>query len=305
MRSAGHRLREILGSAAAATGGQNCVAAPGAFNGLCGRIVADQGFQCAYISGAAVSASAGVPDIGVLTLDHFARSIREVVQASGLPLICDADTGFGEVEMVSRTVAEYIHAGAAGLHLEDQVFPKRCGHLDGKALISTSEMCEKVQRAKAASVKHSNGEFIICARTDARGVHDFNSAVERAKEYVNSGADMIFPEGLASLEEFRLFSDEMKKLKSPPYLLANMTEFGKTPYISVGEFKTAGYHVVIFPVTTLRCAMKPVEDVLKMIQKDGSAENFVPKMFTRQNLYDALRYTPGKEWTFPSSVKET
>jgi len=294
MRNAGAKLRKILQ--------KECVAAPGAFNGLCGRLVADQGFKCAYISGAAVTASAGVPDIGVLTLDHFAKSIREVAQASGLPLICDADTGFGEVEMVTRTVVEYINAGAAGLHLEDQVFPKRCGHLDGKELISTADMCAKVEAAKKASLAHSDGEFIICARTDARGVEGYDSAVKRAAQYVTSGADMIFPEGLTSLKEFQDFSDAMDKLPRRPLLLANMTEFGKTDFIAVKDFAKAGYNVVIFPVTTLRCAMKPVEEVLKLLKDEGSVEAFVPRMFTRNQLYDSLRYKPGEEWTYPSSA---
>ena len=161
---------------------KDCIALPGAFNGFVGRMVKEHGFQGGYISGAALTACAGVPDIGVLTLDHFSRVIREVVNVSDLPLIVDADTGFGEAEMVTRTVKEYHHSGAAGLHIEDQEFPKRCGHLDGKNLISTQAMVDKIHRARDASQACSNGEFIICARTDAAGVpaHGFDEAVERA-----------------------------------------------------------------------------------------------------------------------------
>jgi len=297
MRNAGTRLRQILQ--------KECVATPGAFNGLCGRLIADHGFKTAYISGAAVTASAGVPDIGILTLDHFSRVIREVSMASGLPLMCDADTGFGESEMMCRTVAEYIHAGAGGLHLEDQVFPKRCGHLDNKKLVTIEEMCEKVERAKAASIAYSDGEFVICARTDAYAVEGFDCAVQRATAYVKAGADMIFPEGLGTVEDFKNFSAAMDKLPRRPLLLANMTEFGKTPYIPVKQFGEFGYNMVIFPVTTLRCAMKPVEEVLELIKTEGSAEKYVPKMFTRAELYSTIRYTPGEEWTFPSTATTT
>lgn len=269
--------------------------------------MADKGFKGGYISGAAVTASAGVPDIGVLTLDHFTRVIQEVATASGLPLIADADTGFGESEMVKRLVFEYERAGAAGLHIEDQVFPKRCGHLDGKDLVSTKSFCEKVERARGVADGLNSG-FIVCARTDARSVFGFDEAVERASEYVRAGAEMIFPESLTTADEFAKMADAMRKLPGPapgggPYMLANMTEFGKTQYISTPEFDKLGYHCVIFPVTTLRCAMKPVQEVLDLLAAEGSAEKYVDKMFSRKELYSTIRYTPGEEWTFPSSSK--
>lgn len=296
--AAGKRLRDVFAQG-------SCISVPGAFNGLCGRVVADKGFKAAYISGAAVTASAGVPDIGILTLDHFSRVIEEVSTASGLPLIADADTGFGESEMVKRLVRDYEKAGAAALHIEDQVFPKRCGHLDGKELVPSKDFCEKVERARLVADSLNSG-FIICARTDAKGVLGFDEAVKRAEEYVRAGAEMIFPEGLATRDEFEKMADALRKLPGPapgggPYMLANMTEFGKTDYISTPEFGKLGYHCVIFPVTTLRCAMKPVQEVLDLLAQEGSAEKYVPKMFSRQELYSTIRYKPGVEWTYPSS----
>lgn len=282
-----------------------CIAVPGAFNGMVGRMVKERGFHAGYISGAALTACAGVPDIGVLTLDHFTSRIKEISTVSGLPLICDADTGFGEAEMVSRTTVEYIHAGAAALHLEDQVFPKRCGHLLGKSLISSDDMVTKVERAVAASKQHSDGEFVVCARTDARSVTGMDEALARATKYVEAGADMIFPEGLQSREEFQLFADEMAKLPKAPFMLANMTEFGQTPYVSVNDFKKMGYHCVIFPVTTFRCAMKGVEEVLDVIKNDdNTVEGHLDRMYSRKALYNTIGYTPGVEWTFPDTTSE-
>jgi len=298
---AGFRLREVLNKG-------KCITVPGAYSGLVGRIVADKGFESAYISGAAVTATAGVPDIGVLTLDHFSRVISEVATASGLPLIADADTGFGEVEMVKRCVFEYERANAGALHIEDQVFPKRCGHLDGKELVPSKDFCLKVEAARQVAESRGSG-FIVCARTDARSVDGFDAAVKRAEEYVRAGAEMIFPESLATADEFAKMADAMRKLPGPapgggPYMLANMTEFGKTQYISTPEFGTLGYHCVIFPVTTLRCAMKPVQEVLDLLAAEGSAEKYVSKMFTRGELYKTIRYTPGVEWTHPSPSSE-
>ncbi|MBX3357296.1 MAG: isocitrate lyase/phosphoenolpyruvate mutase family protein [Phycisphaeraceae bacterium] len=280
----------------------SCVAAPGAFNGLCARAVARAGFKACYVSGAATSVCAGVPDVGVLTMDHFCRVIREVRDGSGLPVLVDADTGFGEAEMVRRTVIEYERAGAAGLHLEDQVFPKRCGHLDGKTLVPTDHMCEKVAWAAKAAEQSGCG-FIICARTDARGVDGFEAAVERARAYVEAGADMIFPEGLATESEFSRFAEAMGRgsgKRAGPYLLANMTEFGKTPIIPVDRFAAMGYSIVIFPVTLLRIAMGEVMRSLEILKKDGSAARLLEEMQTRQQLYDLIDYTPGSPWEWPS-----
>lgn len=283
---------------------RECVALPGAFNALCGRAIARAGFEGCYVSGAATSVSAGVPDVGLLTLEHFCRVIREIADASGLPLIADADTGFGEAEMVRRTVIEYARAGAAGLHIEDQKFPKRCGHLDGKELVPTDHMIEKVQWAAKAATDADGGRFIICARTDARGVDGFDAAVDRAAAYVLAGADMIFPEGLASEDEFARFAKAMAgvrraNMQRGPYLLANMTEFGKTPLIPVSRFAEIGYSCVIFPVSLLRVAMGAVSKALTQLRRDGSVSGFIDSMQTRKELYDLIDYTPGEPWEFP------
>lgn len=243
---------------------------------------------------------AGVPDIGVLTLEHFCRVIREVADSGGLPVLADADTGFGEAEMVRRTVVEYSRAGAAGLHIEDQEFPKRCGHLDGKRLVSVDHMCEKIEWA-ARAARSCNG-FLVCARTDARGVDGLDEAVRRAREYSRAGAHMIFPEGLASEAEFQQFAHAMKGEKTGdphPYLLANMTEFGKTPLISLSRFAGIGYSCVIYPVSLLRVAMGAVARALEQLHREGTVESFVGQMQSRQDLYSLIGYSPGTPWEFP------
>lgn len=296
---------------------KSCVAIPGAFNALCARAIARAGFEACYVSGAATSVCAGVPDVGLLTLEHFCRVIREVADGSRLPVLADADTGFGEAEMVRRTVIEYARAGAAGLHLEDQKFPKRCGHLDGKELVATDHMIEKVQWAARAARETSNPAnqqvskseeepgFIICARTDARGVEGFEQAVNRAAAYTLAGADMIFPEGLATEDEFKRFAEAMRRVKGPnprggPYLLANMTEFGKTPIIPLSRFEQMGYSCVIFPVSLLRVAMGAVTRALEQLKKDGSVQQLLPQMQSRQELYELINYKPGVPWEFPA-----
>lgn len=275
---------------------------PGSFNALAGLAVRKAGFEATYISGAATSVCAGVPDVGLLTLEHFCRLIKEVHDASGLPLIADADTGFGESEMVRRTVIEYARAGAAGLHLEDQVFPKRCGHLDGKKLIPLDHATEKVGAAAATAKALENG-FVVCARTDARGVEGFDAAVSRAMAYVEAGADMIFPEGLASEDEFAKFAGALRGSLSASlrgvYLLANMTEFGKTPIIPAKRFGEMGYECVIYPVSLLRVAMGAISRALEQLQKDGDVSGLLDGMQTRQELYELIGYTPGKEWESP------
>ncbi|MCC7388839.1 MAG: isocitrate lyase/phosphoenolpyruvate mutase family protein [Phycisphaerales bacterium] len=300
----GARLRSLMDA--------SVVAAPGAFNALVGMAVARAGFDAAYVSGGATSVAAGVPDVGLLTLEHFCRVIREVADGSGLPVLADADTGFGEAEMVRRTVIEYHRAGAAGLHLEDQVFPKRCGHLDGKALVPTDHMCEKVAWAAKASRDCSDGAFVVCARTDARGVDGMDAAVERAQAYVEAGADMIFPEGLKSEAEFGEFAramkgDAKKGSQAPrhqgteggPYLLANMTEFGKTPLIPLARFGEMGYDLVIYPVSMLRVAMGAVTRALATLKAEGTVGPFLGEMQTREELYGLVGYTPGEAWEFP------
>lgn len=294
-QSPAQRLREMMDASGS---GDRCVAMPGSFNALCALAVKQAGFSATYVSGAATSVAAGVPDVGLLTLEHFARLIREIHDATGLPLIADADTGFGEAEMVRRTVIEYANAGAAGLHLEDQQFPKRCGHLEGKALVSVDHMAEKVQWASAAA-RDVPGGMIVCARTDARGVEGFPAAVQRAKAYVEAGAEMIFPEGLASEDEFARFAGELRSAVSRPvFLLANMTEFGKTPIIPLARFAAMGYSCVIFPVSLLRVAMGAVTAALGELRREGSVAPFIDKMQTRQQLYDLVDYKPGTPWAF-------
>ena len=269
------------------------VMAPGAFNALVSKAVKNAGFSAVYISGGATANVSGYPDIGLITLTEMCRTIREIADASGLPVIADADTGYGEVESCVRTVVEYERAGAAALHIEDQVFPKRCGHLDGKELISASEMADKV----SAMAKHKlSPDFVIIARTDARHVTDFADAVKRANVYREAGADMIFPEGLQSESEFGDFAKA-----SPGYLLANMTEFGKTPDISATRFHELGYSLVIYPLSMMRLAMGEVTRGLASLQLHGSVKETLGKMQTRKDLYALLGYEPGIEWTFPSN----
>lgn len=286
---AAKRLRDAMNA--------RCVALPGAFNGLVAKAVADAGFEGTYISGAAVSACAGLPDVGLVTLEHFCRVIGEVFRASGLPLIADADTGFGEGEMVTRAVWEYHHAGAAGFHIEDQVFPKRCGHLDGKALVPVEHMAEKVKRAADARDACSGGAFIVCARTDAAGVDGLDAAIARARAYLDAGADMIFPEGLRSEADFAKVAEALRPKGA--LLLANMTEFGKTPIIPRARFESMGYHCVIHPVSTLRSAMGEAQRMLAALKRDGDVNASLPAMQDRAELYRLLGYTPGREWVFP------
>ena len=269
------------------------VVAPGAFNALVGRAVARAGFDACYISGGATANVAGVPDIGLISLSEMCRTIREITQATGLPTIVDADTGYGEAESVARTVVEYERAGAAGLHLEDQVFPKRCGHLEGKTLVAIDHMVEKVAAAVSARL---SDDFIIIARTDARSVTGMDDAINRANAYRQAGADMIFPEGLESEDEFAAFA-----AGSPGLLLANMTEFGKTPDISANRFAELGYQLVIYPLSVMRLAMKQVVAGLAELKNKGTLSDVLDQMQTRAELYELLNYTPSEQWDFPSA----
>ncbi len=288
----GHRLRSLMSD--------HCVGLPGAFNGMVARQATMAGFEGLYVSGAAVTASFGVPDIGLLTLNEFCNVIQQVSLGSGLPVIADADTGFGEAEMVTRAVHEYSRAGAAGFHIEDQVFPKRCGHLDGKKLIPIDHFAEKVATAAAARDRLGNG-FIVCARTDAAGVDGVDATIERSKAYLDAGADMIFPEGLHSEADFARVAEELKAYKGDAFLLANMTEFGKTPIINLSRFAAMGYSCVIWPVTTLRAAMGETARILADLKRDGEVTAFLDRVQTRKELYAALGYTPREEWTFGST----
>jgi methylisocitrate lyase len=258
------------------------VVIPGVFNPLVARMAEKMGFRAMYLSGAALSASTGVPDIGILTQTEFADAARALTRASHLPLLCDADTGFGEALNVERTVHLLEEAGAAGLHLEDQQFPKRCGHLSGKALVPAEEMASKIRAAAAA---RRDPDFVVVARTDARGVTDFKDAVRRALLYLEAGADAIFPEALESAEEFAAFAKEV-----PAPLLANMTEFGRGPSLDVQVLASMGYRMVIYPVTALRAALKAAEQTLADILHKGHQRDRLPHMLTRAELYDLLDY---------------
>ena len=267
------------------------VMCPGAFNALVARVVAKAGFDSVYISGGATANVAGYPDIGLITLTEMCRTIREIADASGLPVVVDADTGYGEVECVVRTGVEYERAGAAAMHIEDQEFPKRCGHLDDKTLIPAQDMADKI----AAAAKHRlSKDFIIIARTDARGVTGMKEAIDRANLYRKAGADVIFPEGLQSEAEFAEFAKG-----SPGLLLANMTEFGKTPDIPAKRFAELGYQIVIYPLSMMRLAMGHVTRGLESLKKHGSVREVLGEMQTRQELYDLLGYQPGVQWNFP------
>src|SRR5258708_24604255 len=242
---------------------RGCVPIPGVFNALTARIAERAGFQAVYQSGADLSAGlAGVPDVGLITQTEFAREARYLTQAVSIPIISDADTGFGEALAVERTVQEFEQAGLAGLHLEDQELPKRCGHLSGKTLVGRESMVAKV---KAAIAARRDASFVIIARTDARAVAGIDDALDRAKAYLDAGADMIFPEALETSAEFERFSREI----SAP-LIANMTEFGKSPLLTVKQLAEMGYKGVLFPVTLFRTAMKGVELALAHLAAEGS-----------------------------------
>lgn len=260
------------------------LAIPGAFNPLCAKLAERVGFRAVYLSGGALSAGNGVPDIGLLTLTEFVQAAQLTAQATALPLLCDADTGFGEALNVERTVRMFEAAGVAGIHLEDQEFPKRCGHLSGKSVVPAEAMAAKVRAAVAAK---RDTDFVIIARTDAKGVHGFDDAVRRAKMYLEAGADAIFPEAMESGDEFERFA----KAVPGATLLANMTEFGKSPLLDVNTLGALGYRLVLFPLTAFRAAMKAAEDTLRDLFANGTQAASVPKMQSRQALYDALGYT--------------
>jgi methylisocitrate lyase len=235
------------------------------------------------MSGAVLSADLGLPDIGLTSLPEVAQRGRAVARVTSLPSIIDIDTGFGEPMNVARTVQEIEELGLAGCHLEDQVNPKRCGHLDNKTLTDRDTM---VRRIKAAVDAKRDKNFLVIARTDARGVEGLEAAIDRAKSYVDAGAEMIFPEALADEREFEQFR---KAIPNTP-LLANMTEFGKSKHLTTQQLQSLGFNLVIYPVTSLRLAMKAVEAGLTKLRDDGTQENLVQQMQTRKELYELLRY---------------
>ena len=278
-RNRGSRLRELIE--------KQTVVLPGSFNALTAMQIERAGFQALYISGASLSAARGLPDIGLLSLTEVVSDAVAIAKAVAIPAIVDADTGFGPPLAVMRAVKEFEQAGLAGIQIEDQELPKKCGHLSGKRLVSTRDMVNKI---RAASDARRDREFFIIARTDARAVEGVDEAVKRAREYIDAGADAIFPEALESADEFRRFAGRLAKEGSKAPLVANMTEFGRTPYLSVAEFEDLGYRLVLFPVTALRIAAKAVEQMLSELRCHGSQKNLLERMQTRQELYELLRY---------------
>ena len=273
------RLRELIA--------KRTVVLPGAFNALSAMQIERSGFEAIYVSGAALAATRGLPDIGLLSMTEVVSDASTIANAVVIPALADADTGFGPPLAVMRTVREMERAGLSGIQLEDQDMPKKCGHLPGKRLVSRAEMVDKI---KAAVEARLDPDFFIVARTDARAVEGIAAAVERAQAYVDAGADAIFPEALESAEEFQMFARQLAKAGLKVPLVANMTEFGKTPYLRVSEFEDLGYRLVLFPATALRVAAKAIETMLAELKSAGSQRALLEQMQTRQQLYDLLRY---------------
>ncbi len=254
---------------------------PGAHNGLAALQARKAGFEGLYLSGAAMSASMGLPDLGIMTAADVAFFVRQVAGASGLPVVVDADTGFGEALNVMATVSTLEAAGAAAIHIEDQILPKKCGHLSDKRLANPGDMAAKV----AAAVR-ARRDLLVIARTDAAASEGLDAAVTRARLYLEAGADAIFPEALTSAEMFRAFAEAVPGVP----LLANMTEFGRTPPFTAAEFESFGYAMVIWPVSSLRVAAKAQEDLYASIARDGATTAMLPRMQTRAELYETIGY---------------
>ena len=270
------RLRELLAR-------DEILMAPGAHDALTARIAEVSGFEVVYITGAGtVNTQLGMPDHSMITLTEMVQSATRMARATTLPIVSDADTGYGGVLNVMRTVREFQLAGIAGIHIEDQVMPKRCGHLKGKEIIPIEEMMGKIQ---AACHARTDPDFLIIARVDARATLGFDEAVRRGKAYMEAGADMIFPEALESEEEFRDFA---RQVTAP--LLANMTEYGKTPYLTAARFQDLGYRMVIYPVSAMRVAIKAIYDLFREIRRTGTQKQSLKHMFTRDQLYDLIGY---------------
>lgn len=259
------------------------VVMPGAFSPLTALAAHKQGARAVYLSGGAITNNlTGLPDIALITLEEMAGVAARTCQVVPVPVLCDADTGFGEAWNVVRAVIELERAGLAGIHLEDQVSPKRCGHLDGKDVVPTQQMVAKIRAAVSA---RRDPSFVLVARTDARGVEGLDAAIDRAKAYLDAGADAIFPEGLTSESEFAQFRS---RIEAP--LLANMTEFGKTPLITADKFGEMGYQMVIFPVTALRVMLKSLNAFYNELLEAGTQAGWMDKMVTRAELYDLIDY---------------
>ncbi|MFB6231235.1 MAG: methylisocitrate lyase [Salinibacter sp.] len=255
---------------------------PGAFSPLVAMLFEEQGFDGIYISGAVLSADLGLPDVGLTTMTEVLGRGRQIARVTNLPSIIDIDTGFGETLNMARTLQELEEHGLAGCHLEDQVNPKRCGHLDHKSLVPTETMIQKIRAAVEA---RRDPNFLLIARTDARSVDGMGAALDRAQAYVDAGADALFPEGLRTEEEFATFGDAF----DVP-LLANMTEFGKSPLLEASRLDELGYDLVIYPVTSLRLAMKTVRESFETIRDEETQKSLLGQMQTRSELYDLIQY---------------
>jgi methylisocitrate lyase len=270
---AGQRLRQAIASG-------RIVRAPGAHNALAGLLARDAGFEALYISGGAVTASLGLPDLGMLAMEELTLVVRVVARATGLPLIVDGDTGYGEALNAMRLVRELEDAGAAAVHIEDQVLPKKCGHLNDKSLIPASQMAAKIAAAKKAS-RH----LVVIARTDAAASEGLQGAIARGKLYAAAGADVVFPDALTSLEHFAAFSAAM-----PVPTMANMTEFGRTPLETADALERAGVRIVIWPVSSLRVAAHAMEGFYRDLASDGTTAPQLARMMTRKRLYEVIGY---------------
>ncbi|HQT39831.1 MAG TPA: methylisocitrate lyase [Acidocella sp.] len=272
--SAGARFRSLLER-------PGILGIPGTHNGIASQQAKAAGFEACYLSGAAMTASMGLPDLGIITVDDVCFFIRQVTRASGLPVLVDGDTGYGEALNVMNMVRSFEDAGAAAVHLEDQILPKKCGHLNDKKLASPQDMANKV-----AAAAHARRHLYIIARTDAAASEGMDGAVARAKLYMEAGADAIFPEAMNTEEMFREFARRMPGVP----LLANMTEFGRTPFYTKQQFEDFGYKMVIWPVTSLRVTAKASEKLYAAIARDGGAHNCVDQMLTRADLYETIGY---------------
>jgi methylisocitrate lyase len=271
--SAGERFRALLSR-------PGILQMPGTHNGMAALQAKAAGFEAVYLSGAAMTASMGLPDLGVITVDEVCFFVRQVSRAAGLPVLVDGDTGYGEALNVMHMVRSFEDAGAGAVHIEDQLLPKKCGHLNDKKLADAHDMAAKV--AAAAKARRS---LAVVARTDAAASEGMDGAVARAKLYLEAGADAIFPEALVTAEMFREFA---ARVKAP--LLANMTEFGRTPFFTASEFEAMGYKMVIWPVSSLRVAAHAQERLYAAIRRDGGTQNMIDAMQTRKELYETIKY---------------
>ena len=269
----GDRLRQRLAS-------KRIVRAPGAHDAITGLLARDAGFDALYVSGAGTTASRGLPDLGVLTMEELTGTVRAIARATGLPLIVDGDTGYGEALNAMRLVRELEDAGAAAVHIEDQVLPKKCGHLNDKTLIPPEQMA-----AKIAAARKARRHLVIIARTDAAASEGLQGAIARARLYAEAGADVVFPDALTNLEQFRAFASAM-----PVPTMANMTEFGRTPMIDAATLEAAGIGIVIWPVSALRVAAQAIETFFGQLAKDGTTEPQLARMQTRKRLYEVIGY---------------